>query len=255
MRNIRLDVEYDGSRYHGWQYQPNASTIQQVIEETICRITGERSRIIGAGRTDAGVHAKGQVANFSTKSTLDVLSLHRALNSLLPCDIVIKKVADVPLCFNSRRSALKKRYQYWIWNCRIPSAFYFRYTWHVKFPLNMTKMRQASQCLVGEHDFSSFRSSDCGCGASALRTILHIGIEACPDGRLRFDIEANAFLRSMVRTLVGTLVEVGGGRREVNEIHSILLAKDRTKAGMTAPAHALFLERVFYPAQDGNNSS
>jgi tRNA pseudouridine38-40 synthase len=255
MRNIRLDVEYDGSRYHGWQYQPNAKTIQEVIEEATDKITSQRSRIIGAGRTDAGVHAHGQVANFYTESTLDVHSFQRALNSLLPSDIVIKRVMDVPLSFHARRDALKKRYEYWILNSPIPSAFYHRYCWGIRFPLDAEKMKAASQSLLGEHDFSSFRASDCECGTSAIRTISHIDIEAFPSDMVRFGFEANGFLKSMVRTLVGTLVEVGRGRIKETEIVSILQAKDRKRASMTAPAHALFLEWILYPTEFGDGNS
>ena len=246
MRNLRIDVEYDGNGYHGWQYQPNSKTIQEVIEETVFKITQERSTIIGAGRTDAGVHAQGQVANFHTQSTLDVHSFRSALNSLLPRDIVVKKVTEARLSFHARKDAIKKRYEYWILNGPVSSAFYYRYSWYIRYPLDMERMKMGSLHLLGQHDFSSFRASGCECGSSAIRTISNIDFTRYTDGRIRLGLEANAFLRCMARVLVGTLVDVARGRIEESAVSSIMEARDRRRAGKTAPPHGLFLKWVLY---------
>jgi len=251
MRNVRLGIEYDGSRYHGWQYQPNAPTIQACIEQAISTVTGERVRIIGAGRTDAGVHARGQVANFFTRSRLDAEALQRAINTRLPEDIVITDAADVPEEFHARKDALRKRYEYWVWNRRTPSAFHYRYCWHVRSPLDLQRMREAARHFLGAHDFSSFCASDGGHRGSAVRTVFRFDIERFADGKIRFGVEADGFLKSMVRAMVGTVVEIGRGKRHGEDIPSILQARDRRVAGVTAPPHALFLEWVSYRTSAG----
>jgi tRNA pseudouridine38-40 synthase len=244
-RNIRLALEYDGGGYHGWQIQPKVLTIQQVLEESIERITQQPSRVTAAGRTDAGVHALQQVVHFKTLSALPVAILQRGLNAILPKDIRVLSVDDVNGDFHARFSAGWKRYEYRIWNDRPSSAFQNRYAWWIPSPLNRQAMEEASRDLVGVHDFTSFRASDCD-GRHPVREILGCGWRG-EGPLLSFWIEANAFLRHMVRAIVGTLVEMGLGRRSPGEMTGILDAKKRETAGMTAPPGGLFLVVVFYP--------
>ena len=247
MRHLRLELEYEGTAYHGWQVQPDAATVQQVVEEAIRRLTGEPCRLIGAGRTDAGVHALGQVAHFPTNNALDVSSMQRALNSLLPADVVVRKVTEAPPDFHARKSAVRKHYTYWIWNDPRRSAFHGRFCWHVKRPLDVERMRRAAQRLAGEHDFSSFRASGHDPSQHAVRLLERISVREVPPGYLRVRVAANGFLRHMVRILVGTLVEVGLGRFPEAFVDEILRARDRRRAGRTAPARGLFLVKVSYP--------
>ncbi len=247
MRNIRLDLEYDGTAYSGWQVQPRVPTIQEKIEEALYRITGQRVRVSGAGRTDAGVHALGQVAHFHSDTSLPVDVLLRALNSLLPDDIVVKAVRDVPGSFHARKGASGKRYEYWILNDPTPSAFHRRYFWHLRRPLDVEAMGRAARRLAGKHDFSSFQASGGECGRSAVRSVNLLDVEIVRERYLRVAVEANGFLRGMVRILVGTLVEVGEGKIAEEDVSRILEARDRRVAGRTAPARGLFLVWVRYP--------
>ncbi len=250
MRNIRIDLEYEGTRYHGWQVQPQDISIQQKLEEALARILGKKQRVIGAGRTDAGVHALGQTAHFFTENVLDSHSLHRALNSLLPDDIVVKAVKEVSFFFHARKSALKKRYEYWIWNKQLPSAFNHRFCWYVKAPLNVEKMHRAAQYLIGEHDFSSFKAAGCESGINPVRAIDMLEVKArnfFSEEYIQFAVEGRSFLRYMVRILVGTLVDVGRGKISEEDLLLILHARDRRKAGMTAPAKGLCLSWIQYP--------
>jgi tRNA pseudouridine38-40 synthase len=247
MRNIRLDLEYDGTVYHGWQVQPDVSTIQQELEETLHQILGERVRVVGAGRTDAGVHALGQVGHFPTESALEVGALFRGMNSLLPEDIVVKAVREAPPDFHARKSALMKRYEYWILNDPTPSAFHHRFFWHVRVALDQLKMQRAAQRLVGEYDFASFQASGGEPGKDTIRDLRLLEIREVQDGIIRIAAEGRAFLRGMVRILVGTLVDVGRGRIPEEAVHDILMEKDRRRAGRTAPGKGLFLNWVRYP--------
>jgi tRNA pseudouridine38-40 synthase len=247
MRNIRLDLEYDGTAYHGWQVQPDVSTIQQELEEVLCQILGERVRVVGAGRTDTGVHALGQVGHFRTESRLEVQALLRGMNSLLPDDIVVKAVQEAPSDFHARKSALMKRYEYWILNDPTPSAFHHRFLWHVRVALDQLEMQRAAQHLVGEHDFASFQASGGEPGRDTTRDLRLLEIREVQGGLIRIAAEGRAFLRGMVRILVGTLVDVGRGRLPEQAVRDILLAKDRRAAGRTAPGKGLFLNWVRYP--------
>jgi tRNA pseudouridine38-40 synthase len=245
MRTIKLTIEYDGTNYLGWQVQPKGPTLQRVLEETLRKITGEEVRLIGSGRTDAGVHARGQVAHFKTHSKINLHSMARALNSLLPPDIVIRRVREVDENFHARKSCKSKIYEYRILNRNLRSAFYYKYAWHVPQKLNLKEMKEATRYLVGEHDFSSFRSVGTPT-QTAIRKVIRAEWKKGRDGLLCFEIEANGFLKQMVRTMVGTLVEVGRGRLGPEEFQGILQSKDRRKAGPTAPAHGLFLKEVKY---------
>lgn len=255
MKKIKLLLEYDGTAYQGWQVQKNRLTIQGIIEDRILKITGEQSRIIGASRTDAGVHALGQVAVFRTESRLDPETIKRALNALLPQNIRVLDASEVDDSFNPRDSAVKKSYFYIIVNQRELSAFLYRYAWLVQQQLNLKSMIDAAQVLIGEHDFSSFR----GTGSSTknpVREVFSLSIERFEkldfmtkslDGKfIKLRIEANGFLRHMVRNIVGTLVEIGRGRFTADRVKEILESHDRKLAGPTAPAIGLFLERIMY---------
>jgi tRNA pseudouridine38-40 synthase len=242
--NIKLTIEYDGTHYHGWQVQARGETIQGVLERALSTFLGEPTRIIGAGRTDAGVHALGQVANFFCQREPRLHKLQRALNALTPYDITVKEVEIAPEFFDARHDGRCRVYQYRILNRPTPSPFHLNYAWHIHDPLDLDRMRDAIYCLEGEHDFSSFRATNCD-AAHPVRTVYHVSLDQ--DGDLMiFDIEATAFLRHMVRNLMGTLVEVGRKERSAQSFRELLNARDRTKGGRTAPARGLFLMEVKY---------
>ena len=247
--NIKLTVEYDGTQYCGWQVQRNGESIQAVLERAIATFLGTPARVIGSGRTDAGVHALGQVANFYSEKEHDPHRIRRALNALTPRDIAIKQVEIVHDAFDARRDGRSRVYEYYILHRPAASPFYLNRAWHLHEPLDVAAMRAATACLVGEHDFSSFRAA--GCEAShPVRTIYQNRLEERGD-LLVYKIEATAFLRHMVRNLVGTLVEVGRGLRTPASFKDLLAARDRTKAGPTAPAHGLYLVEVKYTEATG----
>jgi tRNA pseudouridine38-40 synthase len=245
VRNIKLTIEYDGTDFHGWQIQPGLETIQGVIKERIAQITQGEVNLIGAGRTDAGVHALGQVANFQTESTIDLGALQRGLNSLLAPDIVIKEIEEVEEGFHARFSARSKRYEYHILNRSYPSALLRAYAWFIPHKLDLTSMESCGRLLIGSHDFSSFRASGDE-SRHSIREIIRLEIERRQGDLIVIVIEANAFLREMVRSIVGTLIDVGRGKTSLEEFQEIFEAKDRRKAGMTAPAQGLFLKEVKY---------
>ncbi len=245
MRVIKLTIEYDGTDYLGWQTQPGGKTIQGVLEDCLKRITGEEIHVVGSGRTDAGVHALAQVAHFKTRSPIDIHSLQRALNSLLPKDILVKKVEEVNSDFDARKMAISKVYEYRILTRPLRSVFHRYYVWHIPQKLNREAMEEAARSLIGEHDFSSFKSSGTPI-KSPIRRVLRADWKRTREGILCFEIEANGFLKQMVRTIVGTLVEVGKGKISPEEFKEILHSRDRRKAGPTAPPHGLFLKEVKY---------
>lgn len=255
IRQIKLLIEYRGTNYHGWQKQKGKLTIQSVIEDKLSRITREKIKLIGAGRTDAGVHALGQVAAFRTESKHPPEVFKRALNSLLPSDIRIIEAAEVPLDFHPRFSAKEKSYIYLICLEQRPSVFLSDLCWAFPGELNLEAMKEASQYVIGRHDFSGFRASGCG-ARSTIRTVSEFSIEEHPDlpflgiriesRFLIFRIKGDAFLRYMVRNIVGTLVEIGKGKRDSLSIKEIINKGDRRLAGLTAPARGLFLEKVYY---------
>ncbi len=244
-RTLKLVIEYDGTDYLGWQIQAKGPTLQGVLEEKLAVITGERPRVTASGRTDSGVHGLGQVAHFKTQSTLQVASIQKALNSLLPPDITIKKVEEVEEGFHARKHAKSKVYEYRILNRDLRSPFLRRFAWHIPQKLDLEAMKEATRYLLGEHDFSAFRSVGSPT-RSPVRKVLRAEWEKGRDGLLRFEIEATGFLKQMVRAIVGTLVEVGKGKMTAEDFRSILASKDRRKAGPTAPARGLFLKEVKY---------
>lgn len=242
--NIKLTVEYDGTNYHGWQIQANGESIQAVLERAVSTFCGSFTRVSGSGRTDAGVHALGQVASFATDKALTAYRIRRALNALTPDDVNVKDVEIVADSFDARRDARSRMYEYHILNRPTRSPFFLRRAWHLHRPLNIEAMRAAIPCLLGEHDFSSFRAAGCD-AAHAIRCIFRTELE--PRGELLvYSVEATAFLRHMVRNIVGTLVEVGQGSRTVESFHQLLERRDRSSAGETAPAHGLYLVEVKY---------
>jgi len=245
MRNIRLLLEYDGTAYHGWQHQKNALSIQEVVETALAKLTGEVIQVHGSGRTDAGVHALGQVANFHTAGHIPLKAFYAGLNSLLPRDLAVLDAAEVPPDFHARKSALSKTYEYRILNRKEPSPLNRRYAWLIRQTLNLEAMAQAAAALPSEHDFSAFKASG-GAPSHAVRRVLSAAWHRGDAGHLRFSITANGFLRGMVRSLVGTMVEIGLGKRPPGDLAGLLKSGDRAGAGPTAPAQGLFLVEVLY---------
>jgi tRNA pseudouridine38-40 synthase len=244
MRNIKLSIEYDGTNYHGWQSQKKENTIQKVIECSIERIINSRVKLIGAGRTDAGVHALDQVANFLTDSEIPAELLKRGLNSILPYDIKIKDIEESPTDFHARLDAKGKIYQYMILNSEYPSPFLNRYSWHIKKNLDLEAMEEGSKYFIGEKDFSAFMAS----GSRVNNRIREIRWARWTKRGdiIIFSINANGFLRHMVRIIVGTIVYIGLGKLSTLSIEDIFNSKDRKKAGITAPPQGLFLKKVIY---------
>lgn len=244
MRILKLVLEYDGSNYCGWQVQGDDPTVQGVLEQVLARIVGERVRVNGAGRTDAGVHALAQVVSFQSTSHIPCDALQRALNSLLPRDMAVHAVQDALQDFHARYSARGKVYEYQILNRPVRSALRQRYVWHVPQPLNVAAMQAAAASLHGTHDFSSFRAAGSEVKTSE-RTLTELSI-TCEGDEIVLRFTADGFLRHMVRNMVGTLVEVGRGARAPVDMKKILEARDRRLAGVTAPPQGLYLVQVLY---------
>ena len=242
--NLKITIEYNGTSYCGWQIQPNGESVQAVLEQALSTFFGTPTRITGSWRTDAGVHAIGQVANFSADKEYDRHRILRALNALTPVDITIKEVEVVADSFDARRDGRSRIYEYRILNRSTPSPFYLNRAWHVHEELDRVAMRDANSCLLGDHDFSSFRAAGCE-AMHPIREVYQTSLE--PRGELLvYTIEATAFLRHMVRNIVGTLVEVGRGLRTPQSFRELLDRRDRTLAGPTAPPHGLYLMEVKY---------
>jgi tRNA pseudouridine38-40 synthase len=246
-RNIKLILEYDGTNYHGWQSQIGSGlpTIQDILEQALKTLTNESVKTVSSGRTDAGVHALGHVANFKTAIRIPAEAWAPALNHVLPDDIRVLISEEVHEEFHARYSARGKTYSYRVLNRQAPSALYRNYSWHVNTRLNLKNMRSAAACLVGMHDFSAFRSSGCGAKTS-VRTLRTLTIKRSGEF-VEILLEADAFLMHMARNIVGTLVEVGLNRRPVEDVKMILSSRDRKKGGKTAPPYGLYLIKVFYP--------
>lgn len=264
-RTLKLTIAYDGTNYAGWQRQANAISIQQVLEDEIDAIVGAHNPLNAAGRTDAGVHAAAQVASITIDHPIQTDELRRALNARLKAgDIRVRSIEEMPDRWDARILAKGKTYRYAMWNGAPPSPFWRHVVWHVPYPLDLDRMQRAASALIGEHDFAAFK----GRGTEVLTTTRRVlsaeivemnihtdqplalsplepGTES--DGRLlRFEISGSGFLRHMVRTIVGTLVDIGRGNMAVDEMRAIIESKDRSKTGQTAPAQGLMLWQVQY---------
>jgi tRNA pseudouridine38-40 synthase len=244
-KTFRLLIEYDGTEFHGWQRQREDRTVQAELEAALSTMTREKIVVHGSGRTDAGVHALGQVASFVCETRLCPLDFLSGLNGLLPEDIAVLDCREEAEDFHARYRAKSKVYRYCILNRPVPAAINRRFCWHIRKPLDVEAMARGAARLCGTHDFSSFEATGSP-RSHSRRTVITAGWEKEAPDRLRFDIEADGFLRCMVRNIVGTLVEVGSGKRLVEEVETILAARDRTLAGPTAPAQGLFLVEVRY---------
>lgn len=245
MINYKMVIAYDGSRYNGWQKQGNTKdTIQGKLEKVLEKLEGREVEVIGAGRTDAGVHALGQVANVKLESKINGETLLQYLNQYLPEDIAVLSVKEVPMRFHSRLNATEKTYLYRIYRSEIPNPFIRKYTVTITEKLDIEKMRMAAELLIGEHDFKSFCSLKKS-KKSTIRTLYSITIEEIEE-EIRISVRGNGFLYHMVRIIVGTLLEVGTGKKKPEEIEQILEKGERQAAGKTALAHGLFLKEVKY---------
>jgi tRNA pseudouridine38-40 synthase len=243
-RRFKVIVEYDGTEFSGWQRQPEQRTVQQVLEDAIREMTGESVFVRAAGRTDAGVHADGQVATFDLEANIPPHGFLRGLNSILPPDVALVDVAHAAADLDARFSARGKVYRYTLWAHFVRSPRRARQAWHVREPLDLEAMRAAAATLVGDHDFRAFRASDCD-RKTTRRIVGRIDVDR-QGAILTIDVEATAFLKNMVRILVGTLVDVGRGRIEASAVARMLETGDRAAGGMTAPACGLTLLRVIY---------
>jgi tRNA pseudouridine38-40 synthase len=246
-KNFSLTIEYDGSAYHGWQRQKNEPTIQEEIETAIAHITRQKITLIGSGRTDAGVHALGQAANFHCETKLSPQILLKGLNSLLPRDIVIRACKEVEDNFHARYDVISKTYQYKIYNQDLPIAVGRQFSWFIRKKLDLNQMKKTMHSILGIHDFKAFEATGSP-RSHTIRTVFHADITEAENGFLLFTIKADGFLRYMVRNLVGTLVEVGHGKILPEDMEKILCSKNRKNAGATAPPHGLCLISVDYPA-------
>jgi tRNA pseudouridine38-40 synthase len=261
MRNLRLHIAYDGADFCGWQYQPQKPTIQGCLEEALTKtLGGERVRLIGSGRTDAGVHAAGQVANFRTECPIPCENLRKALNDALPPTIRVLQVLEAPLDFHARYDARAKTYRYRILQAPVCPPFLSRFVYHEPCPLNHRGMAQAAKLIEGRRDFASFAASDARSDRSTgkdkpanrqsksnIRTVFSSCFFWKPQTKLlTYEVRADGFLQHMVRNIVGTLLLIGRGRLAPEDILNILIARDRSQAGPTAPAQGLWLIKVEY---------
>jgi tRNA pseudouridine38-40 synthase len=244
VRNIKLLITYDGNDFSGWQRQPDRRTVQQVLEEALGRLTGVEPPTNASGRTDAGVHALGQVVHFYTASRHSTNVFVKALNAMLPPDVRVKGAWDMPQSFHATLDARSKRYRYVIDNSPIADPFQLRTSYHVYLPLDVPAMNRAAQALKGRHDFHSFETNWPN-RTSSVRTIYDIEVSRLGDN-VRVEVEADGFLYNMVRSITGTLIQVGIGRWPEAKVLEALQAEDRREAGPTAPPQGLFLLRVRY---------
>ena len=245
--NYKLTIAYDGTNYSGWQIQPNGISIQQKINEVLTTLLNHEAYCIGSGRTDAGVHANAQVAHFLSSKQIDFRRFLYSLNSLLPKDIKVTSIENVPLDFHARYSAKGKIYHYHLHISPFLSPFNRLYALHVYYPLDIALLKKAATCFVGTHDFTAF-ANDSHLGAASydpVRTIKRIDVVQTDDG-LRLEFEADGFLYKMVRNITGTILEVGRGIRSLDSIQTTLSSRNRGLAGKAAPAHGLFLQQVLY---------
>lgn len=250
MRTFKLTLSYDGTAYAGWQIQAGVRTIQAELERALQTILGQPIRAVASGRTDAGVHALGQVVSFVGATRLTPETLRKALNANLPPDIAVRDCREVHAAFHALRDAVCKRYRYLIHDEPVRDVFCRAYVWQIPQPLDVSAMQTAAQTLRGTHDFASFETSGSE-RLSTVRTISDILVRRCAgecSGRIEIEVEANGFLYNMVRNIVGTLVDVGRRKHPPAKLAEVLAARDRRAAGATAPPQGLFLVRVSYGA-------
>ena len=244
MRRVKLTIAYDGTNYCGWQIQPNGITIEEIVNKALSKLTGEKIVVIGASRTDSGVHAMGNVAVFDTETTIPPERVAMAVNRILPEDIVVVKSEEVPLDFHPRYCDCEKTYEYHIVNTRIPIPTKRLTNYFVSYELDLDKMREGASYLIGEHDFASFCNIKTDV-ESTVRTVKEL--EILENGEeITIRISGNGFLYNMVRIIVGTLIRVGRGFYEPVQVKEILEAKNRKEAGVTAPPHGLMLMEIRY---------
>lgn len=245
MRNIKLTIMYDGKDFNGWQKQPNKLNIQGTIEKVLSEMTGEEIELNASGRTDAGVHSFGQVANFKTNSKIPIEKFPIAINSKIKKSIVITNAEEVEERFHSRYNCKRKTYRYVIDNSEFPTPIYRYLEYHIPNKLNIEEMKKAAKYFEGEYDFKAFKSSGTS-SKSSVRTIYKAEVKKAENNRIYIELTGNGFLYNMVRIISGTLVEVGLGKIKPEEIKNIIESKDRHKAGKTLPAHGLYLMNVNY---------
>lgn len=250
MRTLRLALEYDGTAYRGFGIQPAAPTIQGVLEAALAATLGHPARVVAGGRTDSGVHAVGQVVSLRTTARLDTDAVRRATNARLPADVRVRAVAEAPEEFDARRSALWRRYRYTLWRDAAPNIWWQRYCYHHGGPLDLGAMRRASRRLEGRHDFAAFATHQAqNAPVSTVRRV--IAARWRTDGAFwHFDVAADAFLRHMVRSMVGTLLLVGRGDLAPRDVAAVLRERDRRRAGPTVPAAGLTLMEIAYPSDE-----
>ncbi len=244
MKTIRLTLEYDGTDYVGWQIQANGPSVQEAVEAALALVLGERVRLISSGRTDAGVHARGLVVHFLTDRDLPLAAFREGVNRYLPRQIAVRAAAEVPPEFHARFSARGKWYRYAIYQDAVRSAWFDRTSWHLRAPLDIPAMTEAAALFVGRHDFAAFRSAGCD-ARTTVRKIFSVDLSR-EEELLLIDVKGEGFLRNMVRVMVGTLVEIGLGKRPVGDVARLLQEGRRESAGMTAPAQGLCLMEVWY---------
>jgi len=246
---VKLLLEYEGTRYVGWQVQPNGPSIQAEVERALEALHKSPRRVTAAGRTDAGVHATGQVCSFPEAAPLPLPAYAQGMNALLPFDIAVRSASLEPDGFDARRSASGKRYRYRIENQVLRAPLSRAVAWQLHRPLDADAMREAAKLLLGRHDFACFQASDCAC-EHAIREVRRCDVLGVGGGRIDVVLEATAFVKHMVRNITGTLVEVGLGRRTPRSVAELIFTRDRTLAGPTAPPQGLCLEEVFYDGRD-----
>ncbi len=244
MRNIKLTLQYDGTHYHGWQSQKNAVTVQETLEKALSSLTGQKPKLIGCSRTDTGVHATRFVCNFKSETKIPADKLPLAINTKLPEDIICLLAEDAANDFNSRYSAKKKCYTYYIQNSRFPDVFKVNYAWHFPYALDLEKMQKAASAFLGEHDFIGFAASGFTV-KTTVRTIYSLDVEKVGD-LIKITVVGNGFLYNMVRIIAGTLAFAGCGKIDAEDMADIIASCDRKRAGITAPPQGLFLTEVYY---------
>lgn len=256
MHTYKLTIAYDGTRYSGWQVQPNANTVQaEIVKALQVLLKSENVVLIASGRTDAGVHATGQIAHFRHEQPIDMNRLQLALNGIIPRDIRIKKAEEAPAGFHAQYHASGKEYHYHLYLDRVMDPFKRLYCWHVHQRVDLALLQKAAQCFVGKHDFTSFanEADEGSASRDPVRTLYRLDVVPF-EGGVRLEFEGDGFLYKMVRNIVGTLVEVAAGKRSIEDIAAIFAAQDRRQAGLAAPPQGLFLMRVDYESHDGKGS-